>query len=182
METFNGDELVKKINVNKEAVIDRIIDLYSDKIFKICFLQLGDKEEAKDATQEVLLKVFKYINRYNGEASIYTWIYRITINTCFDILKKRKRQKYEDISLHIEWLRDTKETEAIIIKNLTSQKIREVLMKVDEKYRILLYMYYYEELKISEIASILQEKENTIKTRLRRGKSSLRRLIESEGI
>lgn len=49
-------------------------------------------------------------------------------------------------------------------------------------YRILLYMFYFEELKISQIASILEEKENTIKTRLKRGRNALRRIIESEGI
>ncbi|WP_366456100.1 sigma factor-like helix-turn-helix DNA-binding protein [Clostridium hominis] len=60
--------------------------------------------------------------------------------------------------------------------------MRLALMKIPEKYRILLYMFYFEELKISQIASILEEKENTIKTRLKRGRNALRRIIESEGI
>ena len=68
------------------------------------------------------------------------------------------------------------------MKNLTSKSIRVALMKIPEKYRVLLYMFYFEELKISEISTILNEKENTIKTRLKRGKAALRRVIEKEEI
>ena len=84
-------------------------------------------------------------------------------NTCFDILKKRNKLRYDDISLYINFIKDEKDTEMIILKNLTSKSIRVALMKIPEKYRVLLYMFYFEELKISEISTILNEKENTIK-------------------
>ncbi len=182
MDTLSGKELVKKISEDSEAFIEEILEAYGNKILKLCFVQLGSKEEAEDATQEVFLKMFKNLKKYNGESSMYTWIYRITINTCFDILKKRSKSKYEDISLYIDFIKDKKETEEIILRNLTSQNIRIALMKVPEKYRVLLYMFYFEELKISQIASILDEKENTIKTKIKRGKNALRRILESEGI
>lgn len=178
--TLGGRDLVNRISVDSESVFDEIIEAYGNKILKLCFVQLGDKEEAEDATQEVFIKVFKNIKSYNGDANIYTWIYKITINTCFDILKKKN--SYDDISLYIDFIKDNKETEDIILKNLTSRNIRLALMKIPEKYRILLYMFYFEELKISQISSILDEKENTIKTRLKRGRNVLRRIIESEGI
>ena len=180
--TLEGRDLVNRVSVDSESVFDEIIEAYGNKILKLCFVQLGNKEEAEDATQEVFIKVFKNIKSYNGDANIYTWIYKITINTCFDILKKKKKNSYDDISLYIDFIKDNKETEDIILKNLTSRNIRLALMKVPEKYRILLYMFYFEELKISQIASILEEKENTIKTRLKRGRNALRRIIESEGI
>lgn len=180
--TLGGRDLVNRISVDSESVFDEIIEAYGNKILKLCFVQLGDKEEAEDATQEVFIKVFKNIKSYNGDANIYTWIYKITINTCFDILKKKKKNSYDDISLYIDFIKDNKEIEDIILKNLTSRNIRLALMKIPEKYRILLYMFYFEELKISQISSILDEKENTIKTRLKRGRNVLRRIIESEGI
>lgn len=180
--TLGGNDLVKRINEDSKAVVEEILENYGNKVLKLCFLQLGNKEEAEDATQEVFLKVFKNIKKYNGEATMYTWVYRITINTCYDVLKKRKKSNHEDLSLYIDFLKESKETEEIILRSLTSKNIREALMKVGEKYRVLLYMYYFEELKISHIADILNEKENTIKTRLKRGKNALRKIIESEGI
>lgn len=182
VETLSGKDLVNRISEDSEAVIEEILEAYGNKILKLCFVQLGNKEEAEDATQEVFLKVFNNLKRYNGESSMYTWIYRITINTCFDILKKRKKHTFEDISLYLDFIKDSKETEEAIISSLTSQNIIDALMRITEKYRILLYMFYFEELKISQIAFILQEKENTIKTRLKRGKNALRRIIEGEGI
>lgn len=182
MDNLRGTKLLSKISSDREAVVEEIIDVYGDKILRLCFIQLGNVEEAEDATQEVFLKVFKNIKKYNGDSSIYTWIYKITINTCFDILKKRNKLRYDDISLYINFIKDEKDTEMIILKNLTSKSIRVVLMKIPEKYRVLLYMFYFEELKISEISTILNEKENTIKTRLKRGKAALRRVIEKEEI
>lgn len=182
MEGLSSKDLVNRINEDSNAVIEYILEAYGNKILKLCFIQLGDKEEAEDAAQEVFLKVFKNLKRYNGQSSMYTWIYRITINTCFDILRKRNKNKYEDISLYIDFIKESNGTEDIILKNLTSHNIREALMKIPEKYRILLYMFYFEELKIYQIAAILEEKENTIKTRLKRGKNALKRIIESEGI
>lgn len=182
MDNLMGTELLNKISDDSQAVVEEIIDSYGDKILRLCFIQLGNIEEAEDATQEVFLKVFNGIKKYNGGSSIYTWVYKITINTCFDILKKRNKIRYDDISLYINFIKDEKDTEAIILKSLTSKSIRLALMKIQEKYRILLYMFYFEELKISEIATILNEKENTIKTRLKRGKLALRRVIEREEI
>ena len=182
IDNLRGKELLNRINDDSQAVIEEIIEVYGDKILKLCFVQLGNIEEAEDATQEVFLKVFKNIRRYKGDSSIYTWIYKISINTCFDILKKKNKLKLDDISLYIDFINDNKDTEEIILKRLTAKNIRLALMKIPEKYRVLLYMFYFEEMKITEIAIILGEKENTIKTRLKRGKIALKRIIEKEGI
>ncbi|MDU2671293.1 MAG: sigma-70 family RNA polymerase sigma factor [Clostridium sp.] len=101
--TLEGRDLVNRVSVDGEFVFDEIIEAYGNKILKLCFVQLGNKEEAEDATQEVFIKVFKNIKSYNGDANIYTWIYKITINTCFDILKKKKKNSYDDISPYIEF-------------------------------------------------------------------------------
>ena len=182
IDNLRGKELLNKINNDSQSIVEEIIEVYGDKILKLCFVQLGNIEEAEDATQEVFIKVFRNIKSYKGDSSIYTWIYRITINTCFDILKKKNKLKLDDISLYIDFIKDDKSIEDIILKSLTAKNIRTALMKIPEKYRVLLYMFYFEEIKIAEIAVILNEKENTIKTRLKRGKIALKRIIEKEGI
>lgn len=181
METLTGKEVVNKINENSSLVIEKILEAYGDRVLKLCFIQLGNREEAEDATQEVFLKLYRNINKYNGESELYTWVYRITINTCLDNLKKRNKFKFEDLSLYLDYISSSKEVEDIILRNLTSINLRRALMKVQEKYRVLLYMFYFEEMKISDIASILNENENTVKTKLRRGRNNLKRILEKSG-
>lgn len=106
-----------------------------------------------------------------------------TINTCLDILKKRNKFKLEDLSVHLDYVSDSKAVEDVILRNLDSVNLRKALMQIPEKYRVLLYMFYFEEMKISSIALIINENENTVKTKLRRGKNALKRILEkSEGI
>lgn len=183
METLSGKDVINKINENSSLVIEEILKVYGNRVLKLCFIQLGNREEAEDACQEVFLKLYKNINKYNGNGGIYTWVYRITINTCLDILKKRNKFKLEDLSVHLDYVSDSKAVEDLILSNLDYVNLRKALMEISEKYRILLYMFYFEEMKISQIALIINENENTIKTKLRRGKNALKRILEkSEGI
>lgn len=75
METLSGKEVIDKINENSSLVIEKILNVYGNKVLKLCFIQLGNKEEAEDACQEVFLKLYKNINKYNGNGGIYTWVY-----------------------------------------------------------------------------------------------------------
>ena len=63
IDNLRGKELLNRINDDSQAVIEEIIEVYGDKILKLCFVQLGNIEEAEDATQEVFLKVFKNIKK-----------------------------------------------------------------------------------------------------------------------
>lgn len=183
METLTGREVIDKINENSTVVLEKILDLYGNKVFKLCFIQLGSKEEAEDATQEVFLKLYKNINKYNGNGGVYTWVYRIAINVCLDILKKRNKFKLEDLEAYLDYKSSSKEITETILENLDSQNLRKALMEIPEKYRVVLYMFYFEEMKISNIAKVLNENENTVKTKIRRGKNALKIVLEkSEGI
>lgn len=181
MEGLTALQVVEMINENSASVVDKILDLYGNKVLKLCYLQLGNKEEAEDATQEVFLKLLKNINKYNGNGGVYTWVYRITINTCFDILKKRNKFRLEDLALYIDYIPTNKDVENEILEKIDSISLRNALMEIPEKYRVILYMFYFEEIKISIIASIFDENENTIKTKLRRGKNALKRVLEKGG-
>lgn len=161
---------------------NEIIEKYSNKIMKLCYLHLGSIEEAEDATQEVLLKVYKNIGTFKGDSNVYTWVYKVTINHCYNKIKRRNRFSFEDISNYLS-LKSEDSVEDEVLCDFEIERLRAALFKVDEKYRIPLYLYYYDSMKVKEIAVLLEQSENTVKTKLRRGKELLKvLLIEKESV
>lgn len=168
---YEGNALIDYIKLNKDEVFEKVVDDYSNTILRLCYLQTGNRDESEDLAQDVLLKVYKSLNKFKGESTLYTWIYRITINECLTYLKRKNKFIYEeldekqvsDVSVEIE-----------VLNNFSKKELRDSLFKTPQNYRIPLYMYYFDNMKISEIAEILNVNENTIKTRLRRGKEFIK--------
>lgn len=164
--------LINNIELDKDKIFEEIVEEYSRSIIRVCYLQVGNREESEDLAQDVLLKIYKNLKKFKGNSSLYTWIYRITINTCLTYIKKENKLIYEEIN---ESLHSVDNVEDIIVLNYSKELIREALFNSPQNYRIPLYMYFFENKKISEIAEILEVNENTIKTRLRRGKEFIKR-------
>ena len=155
------------IFLNKDNVFEDIVEEYSNSIIRLCYLQTGDLNESEDLAQEVFLKIYKNLDRFKGNSSIYTWIYKITINTCFSYLKKNGKIVKEELNRNIP---NEELTEEIVLNKYSREEIRGWLFNSPTDYRVPLYMFYFEDMKISQIAEVLECIENTVKTRLRRGK------------
>ena len=86
------DILIKGLKKGQEEAFSRLLDTYGNKVLQTAFFYLKSRELAQDICQEVLLTVFKEIKNFKGESSLYTWIYRITVNKCYDFSKQKKNQ------------------------------------------------------------------------------------------
>ena len=80
------------ITQNKDA-IQHLVDNYQKKVIKTAYYFVANMEDAEDLSQEVFLEILKSISRYKKNASLYTWIYRITVNKSLDYLRKQKRER-----------------------------------------------------------------------------------------
>lgn len=167
---LNG--LMKDIKLNKDKMFEDIVEEYSNSIIRLCYLQTGDLNESEDLAQEVFLKIYKNIDKFKGNSSIYTWIYNITINTCFSYLKKNGKIVKEELDSNIP---NEEFTEEIVLNKYSREEIRGWLFNAPTDYRVPLYMFYFEDMKISQIAEVLECNENTVKTRLRRGKEFIKK-------
>lgn len=172
---LNG--LIKDIKLNKDKVFEDIVEEYSNSIIRICYLQTGNLNESEDLAQEVFLKIYKNLDKFKGNSSIYTWIYKITINTCFSYLKKNGKIVKEELDSKIP---NGEFTEEIVLNKYYREEIRWWLFNTPTDYRVPLYMFYFEDMKISQIAEVLECNENTVKTRLRRGKEFIKKCSEGE--
>ncbi|MET3195648.1 sigma-70 family RNA polymerase sigma factor [Bacillus sp. OAE603] len=171
---FNTNEF------DKDWFINNLIDTYSQKVYLIAFSYVKDKGVAEDISQEVFLKCYKSLENFRGDASIKTWIYRITVNTAKDYLKKNSSMLLNFPNLFFESRRKGESTEDIYLKNSQNEYLIQIVHSLPVKYREVIILHYFHELKIEEMGDALDTNINTVKTRLARGRSMLRKKLDSK--
>ncbi|MGL4850502.1 MAG: RNA polymerase sigma factor [Clostridium sp.] len=169
MEIMRGTEVLRVIKSDREKAFEDIVLEFSDRIYNLAKLYTRNEELSKDITQEALIKIYRYLDNFKGDSAIYTWIYKITINTCKTMcIREKKYNNIEDITFIKEEGYEEK-----VIENLEKGYLLEALERLKKEYKTVLYLYYYEDLKIKEISEVLEKREGTIKTWLKRGKDAL---------
>ena len=156
-------------------VIEELIDQYGDDIFRLCTAYLGDRQLAEDAFQETFLKAWKARERFRGESSEKTWLSRIAVNTCRDMLRSgwfRMRRRSQPIDQLLNLPSDAPEP--------LESPVRAAVLNLPGRYREVILLYYDQNLKLNEIASLLHLPVNTVSTRLRRARMQLQKTLKGE--
>ena len=142
---------------------DSIYLEYKDYIYRTCILYLKDHHLAEDCTQDVFIKVYKKQKSYKGKSSLKTWITRICINCCRDMLRKRKVEDNLDESLPED---ESDHTKKLIVS--------EAVISLPLQFREVVILYYYREFTMKEIAEITHTKISNVEYRIRRAKELLK--------
>ena len=156
--------------------IEELIDLYGDGILRLCILYLGDRHLAEDAFQETFIKAWKKWDGFRGDSSVKTWLTRIAVNTCRDMLRSG-------------WFRTMRRSQPVetLFDRATDEDIqeefavRDALMRLPGLYREVVLLHFDQGLKIKEIAQALRLSANTVSTRLRRARALMEKELK-EGI
>ena len=149
--------------------LDRMMDDYGTGLLRLCFLYLKDVHLAEDAVQDTFLKVYNNYHRFDGGSGEKAWISRIAVNVCKDMLRSAWRRRVNVV----EELGDVPE-EGNPFSRADTTLIEEVL-RLKPKYKEVILLFYYQDLKISDIANILNAPESTISVRLKRAREILKR-------
>lgn len=154
--------------MNKKNV-EKIVRKYADLVYRVAFTILKNKSDAEDIFQDVFMKVctenIKFINEEHEKA----WIIKVTKNKCLDFLRKSCNKNKEELDENL-----VKEEEE------SNQYVVDEVMKLPEKYRVIIYLYYFEGYKISEISQILDTNESTIKSQLVKARELLKENLKEE--
>ncbi|MCM3388804.1 sigma-70 family RNA polymerase sigma factor [Ureibacillus chungkukjangi] len=165
--------------VNHEELIDELMRTYGQEIQQLVYSYVHNETIAEDLTQEIFVKCFKSLDSFKGKSSIKTWLWRIAINHSKDYLKSwysRSVKAADDFSYIANESSDS--IEQTIIQQDEDVQLAYAVMQLPIKYREVIYLFYYEECSIKEIAAVLEVNQNTIKSRLRKGKSVLKERLE----
>ena len=166
---------------DKEDLIDEIMNKYGQEVLQLVYSYVNNKEVAEDLTQDIFVKCYKSLHTYKGNSNLKTWLWRIAINHCKDYLKSWYNKKVIVTEDDFTYMESQKESvEQTVIQNAEDRELASAVMNLPIKYREVIYLFYYEELSIKEIAIVIDVKENTIKTRMKKAKELLKKGLEEE--
>lgn len=169
--------------------VEEWMTLYGDRIIRIVYLIIDDYHLAEEITQEVFVRAYQSLDSFRGESSAYTWLYRIALNLSKNYLQRKARIRFlpwnpEEEKNILEESNDglTESLEDKVIKLTLGKKIRDCIQELPLIYREVIILYYFAELKISEIARVVQQPEGTVKSKLSRGRERLENIMRKEGL
>ncbi len=173
--------LVKRLKNKEESALKELMNLFGDYLLRTAYLLVKDKHLAEEMVQDTFITAYQKIHQLDEEEKLKSWLTSITVNRC----KMQKRKwSFKRILLNFEFAERVTEDEQIegpeaqLLLDFQNQSLSESIQKLDYKYREVIILYYFNELKISEIAVLLAIAESTVKTRLKRGRSNLKDIFE----
>jgi RNA polymerase sigma-70 factor (ECF subfamily) len=187
------DELVvvERAKRRDPAAAEELVRRYQAKAYAIAYRTCsGDAEEAKDLTQEAFLRAFRSLHQFKGNASFYTWLYRIVVNTCLDGVRRQTRRraffptlKSEEGKRAMELLEENADTDidsnpaATLSNTELKQQVQAALDGLSSTQRMVFEMKVFEELSIPEIAKLMGSAEGTVKSHLFRATQHIRKAL-----
>ena len=151
--------------------VDEVYRGYADRLFSAAFSVCRDPADAEDAVQDALIKYFGSKLEFENESHVRAWLLRVTVNRAKDIASsfwRRNRVSWEDYM------------DELPFEEPEDSRLFGAVMKLPEKQRIVIHLFYYEDYSVSEIAEILHMRENTVKSHLNRGRKLLKNMLEEE--
>ncbi|MGD8295246.1 MAG: RNA polymerase sigma factor [Desulfobacterales bacterium] len=184
-------ELVRRAQNEDPWAIEQLVLRYQKKVYQIAYQMLdGDEQEAQDRTQDAFLKAFRKIKQFKGEASFYTWLYRIVVNTCLDARRRRRRWKEIFLPWRLEKHKDETASASFeeypdknvhsnplstVRKRQLENDVKQAMDTLSERQRSIFQLKIFHEMSIPEISQILSLAEGTVKTHLFRATQVIRK-------
>ena len=156
--------------LHTDSCVSEVISKYADLVLRLCIVYLKNKADAEDAFQDIFVKFYERSPEFNDEEHIKAWLIKCTTNHCKNILGNywnRFRVSIDNVVLHVE---DKEEDELV-----------KLVMKLPFKYKTVIYLYYYEGYNSLEISKIVNIKEATVRTQLKRGRELLKKELSNGG-
>lgn len=179
--SYKGDIfLIGQVLDGKTDAFSFIVDHYKDRIFNLALRICGNREDAEEIAQDSFLKAYKGLNSFRMKSSFSTWLYRIVYNTAVTCVRSKKKGilSIEDFPADMKdftWYSSGEEEAGQDYRN---SLVNFALQKITEEDRVLISLYYYEELETDEIASITGLSRSNVKVKLFRARQRMIEIIE----
>ncbi|PWW30570.1 RNA polymerase sigma-70 factor (ECF subfamily) [Cytobacillus oceanisediminis] len=160
-------------NLNREEKLKWLMKTHGNDVIRIAYTYLKQKQLAEDVAQDVFIKCYEKMDSFRNESSYKTWLIRITVNKCKDVLKS-----WSFKNLYITDFFSSKQAYSTLEQQYFSNEENELISKqviaLPVKLREVIILFYYQEFSIEEISDLLKINPNTVKTRLHRGRLKLK--------
>lgn len=144
---------------------------HEDRVFAVCLRLMGSRAAALDASQETFLTLYRKAGQYRATAAVGTWLYRITVNTCYDLLRKEKRRRSERIPDHLDPVDSAAQDPYTSVELRPSIEV--ALSQLSPEFRSVVVMADVQGFSLPEVAQTLELPVGTVKSRLFRARRQL---------
>lgn len=195
MDRTHDRQLIRRLQTGDEEAVRELADRYSHRIFQMALRHMKNREDAEEVTQDVLLKVYRKIDKFRGDAALSSWIYRITFNTAMSRLRTHRAERAAEAERDrtrfarteatgeapaprqpADWSRMPDEE---LLRRQLREAVVSALPQLPEIYRVPVVLRDIEGLSTEEASTRLRVKDQTLKSRLHRGRVMLRKQLES---
>ena len=186
-------ELIERLQVGDEAALAELADLYGPKIYQLAFRYLRNKEDAEEVTQDVLLKVFRKVGAFRGDAALSSWIYRITFNAAMSRMRTASFQRDQDDQRQAANAAGDAESGANsaradvadwsdmadeqVFRAQLRRRVLSAVLSLPAIYRAPVVLRDLQGMSTEEASAVLKVKDQTLKSRLHRGRLILRKQL-----
>ena len=175
---MENTELVRQLKDGNQAAFDALYEKYKDTLLRMAYLVSGQMDDAEDIVQETFVKCYLHIGELKKDDGFRPWLFQILYRTAYRQVRKRRREiPDEDIGIR------TDATDGItsldrIIRTEEEKMVYSAVQALDFKHRAVVILFYYQEMPMREIASVLECTEGTVKSRLHTARKFLKRELE----
>ncbi|MBR5153039.1 MAG: sigma-70 family RNA polymerase sigma factor [Clostridia bacterium] len=182
-------ELVLRAKEGDVSAFETLIEEYQKRIFAIAYRMILNPDDAADLTQEVIVKIFKNLDKFQGNSKFSTWVYRIATNTCLDELKKTKNKNTYSLDKEIETeegsligeLPDKGPTpEQAAEKKAVQNAVRIAIGRLNPEHKKVIVLRDLQGLSYEEIAEIVDCSVGTVKSRISRARENLKKILSED--
>ena len=190
MRDLHEIELLKRLQAGDESAMAELVDDYRSKVYSLAFRYLRNKEDAEEVTQDVLFKVYRNIGAFRGDAALSSWIYRITFNAAMSRLRTTRYQQSQDDDRRIASLegeesiaqaRDVADLSDMaddrILRSQLRRRVFRAILALPAIYRAPVMLRDIQGMSTEEASALLRVKDQTLKSRLHRGRLILRKQL-----
>jgi RNA polymerase sigma-70 factor (ECF subfamily) len=171
-------DFVERLQAGDERAFEELVVEYRERVYRVAWRILRDDEDAEDAAQEAFIKVYRNIERFEGRSSLYTWIYRITVNIALNKLKRDKFRRMVPLGDMIRRDESPRSDPArAAMGSEIANRIGEAVNTLPEKQKAVFTLKFYEGLSHREISEIVGCSEGTSKANYFHAIRKLRKLL-----
>lgn len=184
---MNEKELIKKAREGHIESFEKLINEHQKTVYNISLKMLKNEQDAYDAAQDSLLKAFRYISNFKGNSAFSTWIYKITVNTCLDMINKKKQKgniisieqqislKDNEVTLQFEDKKQNVVSE--ILEEERKKVLYEAIDMLSVEHREMILLRDIEGFSYEEIAKITDKNIGTVKSKINRARIALKNIL-----